>query len=227
MWVAEFEFDGRNHSIGKYAYNNNIRALAYINSYTKEHQGNYLVNYVFYVSAPRKEQVTQFIHDLKAHETVIYLKCIENRIFCQLLQDKTYAATYHSDLIFLEPIYINFKKDGMEHVRIYSWNRQSLVDLSCLIGNQTAGKLKKIHALPDPNFLIVRAEPPLTAKQKEAFDLAIKHGYYHVPRRITLNRLSALMGTNYSTFQVHLRKAERALLPFYKTIHDEHAKTND
>ena len=52
-------------------------------------------------------------------------------------------------------------------------------------------------------------------KQKQAIELAIKRGYYTSPRKISLQELAKISKLSFSTFQVHLRKAEEKLIPFY------------
>ena len=46
-------------------------------------------------------------------------------------------------------------------------------------------------------------------------NLAIKHSYYDYPRKIELEKLADIMKISYSTYQAHLRKAEKKLLPFF------------
>ena len=55
----------------------------------------------------------------------------------------------------------------------------------------------------------------LPEKQKEAFDIAVKNGYYKFPRKIDLTGLAKLAGVSASTFHENLRKAEAKLLPFF------------
>jgi predicted DNA binding protein len=57
--------------------------------------------------------------------------------------------------------------------------------------------------------------PELTDKQKTAIELAIKNGYYEYPRKIELKKLAKIMKVSYSTYQAHLRKAEKSLIPFF------------
>lgn len=56
-------------------------------------------------------------------------------------------------------------------------------------------------------------------KQFEAFRAAIDHGYYQVPRRVTLSELSQKLGKSPSTVSEHLRKTESKVLPaFWEVI---------
>jgi len=58
----------------------------------------------------------------------------------------------------------------------------------------------------------VRERPRLTPRQAEVFGLAIKHGYYELPRRITLTELAGRLDISKSTLSAILRTAERNLL---------------
>jgi predicted DNA binding protein len=48
----------------------------------------------------------------------------------------------------------------------------------------------------------------LTRRQLEALQLAVRAGYYEVPRRVEARELAAQVGLGRSTFEEHLRKAE-------------------
>ena len=52
-------------------------------------------------------------------------------------------------------------------------------------------------------------------QQKQAIELAIKNGYYNVPRKTSVEKLAKLSKLSFSTFQVHLRKAEEKLIPYF------------
>jgi predicted DNA binding protein len=45
--------------------------------------------------------------------------------------------------------------------------------------------------------------------------LAIKNGYYSSPRKINVKELAKISKLSFSTFQVHLRKAEEKLIPYF------------
>ena len=62
--------------------------------------------------------------------------------------------------------------------------------------------------------MIYSSAPNLTDKQKNALSLAIEGGYYGYPRRITLEKLGKIQGMSYSTYQFHLRTAEKKIMPF-------------
>lgn len=98
-------------------------------------------------------------------------------------------------------------------MRVHAWNKDVLNTAWNAISKHHNAKLRRIYQTKVNEFLVMKEHPQLTSKQKEALKLAIDNGYYEVPRKITLEELSKKMGTNYSNYQVHLRKAENAVLP--------------
>ena len=67
------------------------------------------------------------------------------------------------------------------------------------------------------NISFTKILPELTNNQKKAMQLAINHGYYDYPKKITLPDLAKKMKIAYSTFQAHLKKAEGKIFPFVLT----------
>lgn len=57
-----------------------------------------------------------------------------------------------------------------------------------------------------------KERPRLSPRQAEVFTLAVKHGYYELPRRITLTQLAERLQVSKSTLSAVLRTAERNLL---------------
>ncbi|MDG6221398.1 MAG: helix-turn-helix domain-containing protein [Candidatus Thermoplasmatota archaeon] len=52
----------------------------------------------------------------------------------------------------------------------------------------------------------------LTTQQYEAIELAVRHGYYDIPRKMDLRKLCQGMGINHSTFSAHIRKGEKSIM---------------
>jgi predicted DNA binding protein len=51
-------------------------------------------------------------------------------------------------------------------------------------------------------------------RQRELLNLALEHGYFDIPREVTLEELADEMGITKTTASNHLRKAERKLMQF-------------
>jgi predicted DNA binding protein len=62
----------------------------------------------------------------------------------------------------------------------------------------------------------------LTRRQLEALQLAVRSGYYEVPRRVEARDLAAQVGLGRSTFEEHLRKAEQHAMNRFAGILDAH-----
>ncbi|MHB1260751.1 MAG: helix-turn-helix domain-containing protein [Thermoplasmatota archaeon] len=62
----------------------------------------------------------------------------------------------------------------------------------------------------------------LTRRQLEALQLAVRSGYYEVPRRVEARDLAAQVGLGRSTFEEHLRKAELHAMRRFAGILDAH-----
>jgi predicted DNA binding protein len=58
----------------------------------------------------------------------------------------------------------------------------------------------------------------LTPQQLKAVNLAIKKGYFEIPKKINLEELSKQMKLSRTTFLEHLRKAEKKILSKYFNI---------
>ena len=131
-------------------------------------------------------------------------------------EEKFYELIYDPSLYHPSPAII---KGGTERWHIASFQRNKLEDLIKemekwkdklqnfeLLGLKTTN-LKEIYF---PKIL-----PEIPEKQKEAFQLAMKSGYYVYPRKIDLVGLAKIAKVSTSTFQENLRKGEAKILPFF------------
>jgi predicted DNA binding protein len=108
---------------------------------------------------------------------------------------------------------------GWEKYRVFSWDKANILDL---VGKIKAArgivKLESVHQLGLPSFTEEMLVPVdslfdgLTAKQSDVLILAIKHGYFDSPAKVSADEMARLAGLSRSTFMEHLRKAEGKLL---------------
>jgi predicted DNA binding protein len=108
---------------------------------------------------------------------------------------------------------------GWEKYRVFSWDKGNI--LALIEGIKSYGgtvKLESVHQLGLPNFTEEMMVPVdslfngLTAKQAEVLLLAIKHGYFDSPAKVSADEMARLASLSRSTFMEHLRKAEGKLL---------------
>ena len=58
----------------------------------------------------------------------------------------------------------------------------------------------------------------LSARQLEALQIAVAHGYYNSPRKTSVAMLSQKMGIDEATYSEHLRKVENKVLPTISSL---------
>lgn len=137
------------------------------------------------------------------------------------------AITYHTKdeemeryiNIFYDPSIIHFNpvvvySNGWEEWEVASASRKN-IERMIEIGKKLYNlKLLKIGWRKIKNFGFMTILPKLTDKQRKALELAIQHGYYEYPRRISLDKLSKIAKLSFSTLQAHIRKAENKIISF-------------
>ncbi|HLC31748.1 MAG TPA: helix-turn-helix domain-containing protein [Candidatus Nanoarchaeia archaeon] len=163
-----------------------------------------------------KEQ-DRFIREINKKKKVKKLKRDHNKIVLLVAEEeKFYELLYNPELYFPSPTIV---KEGYEYWSIAAWDRTILEELIKEMGKWkdklhdfTILKLQKT-GLKEVYFPKIKAKLP--EKQKEAFHLALKNGYYQFPRSIDLEQLAQKMHIATSTYHEHLRKAEARLLPFF------------
>lgn len=211
MWTAKITLDGRKGRIGSRTKRFNVSVAGYPVSYYEKKKGIYvyLVGFIFGEEKNKKK----FIKDFKKEKGVLHLETRGDFIIAQILESLELKPMYHHELINLKPIIIDEK--GYNHWTIGSWNKEGLLNFIKIVEKEYAGELLKIKQEKITSFSILSIQPELTDKQKRALELAIRHGYYEYPRKTELQKLAKLMNLSYSTYQAHLRKAEKKLLPFF------------
>ena len=114
----------------------------------------------------------------------------------------------------IKPIYMD--TSGWEHYEVGCIDRDELNKIITTSKKLYEGKLKSITEEKIVVSSFSKA-PHLTEKQAEALTTAYKEGYYDYPRKLKLEDLAKLKKRSYSTFQEHLRKAEKKVMDFFLT----------
>ena len=164
-----------------------------------------------------KEDKDKFAKELKNNSKVERFERDDDRIVLLVKEEeKFYELMYDPELYMPSPVLI---KEGVEYWNIAAQDRHILEKLIDEIEKWKKKLLDfKLLALQQENLKEVyfpKILPKIPPKQKKAFELAIKNGYYHFPRRIDLKDLASLMDISTQTYHEHLRKAEEKLLPFF------------
>ena len=120
-----------------------------------------------------------------------------------------YGYLYH------HPKPISFM-NGEKHYRILiprdNQFPQFIEEMESRVGEVNVTYKSASDVEPEINIPARRILSKLTPRQKEALQLAYKDQYYGKPRKTTMEKLANEMAISKSTFQTHLRKAEREIL---------------
>lgn len=157
----------------------------------------------------------KFVNALKSHPRVLFVERNGDFLMAKIRDDTNNRGMYRSTIVNVEPIIIG--SDGIEVWTLASASKKDLLNFVDIVEKNYNAELLSIVKKKVGSISIVNFHPDLTTKQKDSIKLASKNGYYDYPRKCNLNELAELSGLSYSTFQAHLRKAEKKLLPHFCT----------
>jgi len=211
MWVAKIKFSSENTLIGSKAAKHKVSIFGFPLSYYYEKR--WIIVQVAGTIFGNENNKKEFLKELKKEKRVINLELNEDFLI-GIIKEPVYAKSiYNKDIIHISPAFIS--EEGYEIINVGSFDREKLMQIIKLMEERYQGKLLSIQKKKIKSISVMRVHPELTEKQKKAMELAIKHGYYHSPRKIDLKRLAKLSKLSFSTYQVHLRKAEEKLIPYF------------
>lgn len=211
MWTAKVKFSEEGTLIGSKAIKYGINLFGFPLSYSYEK--DCVVVQIAGTILGNEEDKKNFIKDLKKEKRVLNLEFNEN-FFIGTIKEPSYAKVlYNKNIIHLIPALISDK--GYEIINIASFDKEILVKAINIIEKNLEGEILSLEQKKVKSISITKMHPELTDKQKGAIELAIKNGYYEVPRKTSIVKLAKISNLSFSTFQVHLRKAEKKLMPYF------------
>jgi len=206
-------FDGSKALIGSRTLKHKVNIFAFPLSYT--YKKNWIIVNITGILLGKEKNKKAFISDLRKAGRLINLE-FNKDFFIGTIREPIYSKTlYNKDIIHLAPALID--ENGKETVNAGSFNKKQLSEAIETLEKSFEAKIHYIQEKKIKNISIMQENPDLTDKQKQAMNLAIKHGYYNYPRKTDVKKLAKLSGLSFSTFHAHLRKAEQKLLPFFFT----------
>jgi len=159
-----------------------------------------------------KQDINKFTSDLKKDKRVDYFEVNENTLFLVESSKNKPVSQFSKRMFFVKPVIIDEK--GVEHWEIASHEKDELirfiekVEPLCDVFKLLSIKSTKLKDVYFPKVL-----PKLTDLQKKALELAVKNGYYKVPKETNLRDLAKLMKISLATYQKHLQVAESKIMP--------------
>ena len=211
MWVAKVRFSGEGTLIGSKTPKYKVNLFGFALSYF--HEKDWIIVHITGTILGKEDNKKRFVKELKKEDRVINFE-LNDDFFIGTIKEPMYARDiYNKNIIHLAPALIS--EYGYEIITIGCFKREPLNKVIKILQKERKGKLISIQQKRIKSISVIKLHPELTGKQKQAIELAIKHGYYHSPRKTDLPSLAKLAGVSYSTFQVHLRKAEEKLIPYF------------
>lgn len=211
MWVARIKFSGKETLIGSKTPKYAVNLFGFPLSYFYEKEG--IIVHITGTLLGKEENKREFVKELKKEERVINFE-FNNDFFIGTIKEPLFTKSiYNKDIIHLAPALIS--EEGHEIITIGCFKKEPLIKVSRILEKMREGELLSIQQKKVKSISIIKLHPDLTEKQKQAVQLAIRYGYYHSPRKIDVKSLAKLAKLSFSTFQVHLRKAEGKLIPYF------------
>lgn len=220
MWIAKFRLrddDIYSPLCVKYK----IEFFAYpFTFFKKNNKINLIVAGTLYGDENSKKT---FVKDLKKDKRVKRIERSKDFILVHAIhplirETMTEITTfYNPQYIHIKPVHVS--SDGWEYWQVGCLDRNELNKLIRAAEKHYNGELFSIKEENLNSISTLNIFPDLTDKQKQALELAFREGYYEYPKRITIPKLAELAKCSYSTFQEHLKKAEKKVIEsFFKVF---------
>ena len=214
MWITKLKLCHNDCPIVRRCEKFNLIVLSYPSIWYEKNGNRYATTICYFQSANDKAKKS-FIKDLKADKRITKVE-VSGDVFVyeiNLGKKGEHVMLYYThNILFVKPTVNHY--DGHEYWEVAAWDRKILEDF--IKAEEKHMDSCEILKLEQSNLSEVRfptISPSLTKMQKKALEIAYKNGYYHYPRKISIEKMAKIIGVSKSTFQEHLRKAELKLLP--------------
>lgn len=211
MWIGHFKIFHDNCVNLKYTRKYNVVDSLYpLNHYF---EGNYLhISFLHLLSGETSEK-KKFIADYSRDPRVVEITGDgEDSFISHVKTKKTDRHTftfYDRAMFFIRPVIHTDVEDWL----LGSWDKKYLDNFYKQCDKYFDVELLGISKQKLTGVFMPNLTPFLTAKQKEALELACLMGYYDYPRHTYLAEIAAKLGISRIALQERLHKAEGKILP--------------
>jgi len=211
MWILKFKAHNEENFLNHLAKKHDLIIYGYpLNSFLKEKR--YYVTVAGKVLGEEKNK-KRFFQELKKIKQITNLEIHKDFGIMTVEQPSQIKDLYAHEIIYIEPIKVT--QDFYQIYNLACWNRKRLEKIIKLKVPSLKIDILKFKKEKIENISISRVAPELTKKQMKAFETAFNKGYYEFPRKTELKELAKIRKISISTFQAHLRKAERKIMDFF------------
>jgi len=211
MWVLKVRFHSKDHFLHEFANKFKISYSGYpLNLY--EYNGKYYLNLAGTITCTDliKKELKK---TLKKSKQILNFELNDNFLIFSIEQPERVKCLYSSDIIYIKPITIS--NEYYQEYYLASFKKSSLSKVLDINLKNVEYKVLKFKKEKIGNINITNISTKLTKQQDRALDVAFKSGYYEFPREIDLRDLAIKNNLSLSTFQAHLRKAEKKIMNFF------------
>ena len=209
MWLAKFKLI-HDCIIGNRCKKFDVIAQSY--EINEENTDDKILTQSLHCLVGEESNIQEFIKDLKKDKRTTHLEENKNSIFLIESSRGKPISQYVKNIFFIKPVIHD--NQGWEHWEIAAYKKETLSKFITQIEPlATTFKLLRFEQVPLQDIYFPKVLPKITLIQKKAFELAVREGYFEVPRRTNLRKLANQMNISVSTYQNHLRKAESKVLP--------------
>lgn len=210
MWVMKLKVESKNQFLGRMAIKHKVSMTGYPLSYYKDNKWIYLIQCGFMFGKEKNKK--ELVKDAKKQPELVKLELKKDFAILITKQPLFTEPVWDPRIIRPSPTIINYKEK--KHTwELASFDRKLLENVLKFSKKYLGAEILKFKQEKISNISITRLLPELTKKQKRALEIAIHHGYYDYPKKITMEKLAKIMKVSYSTYQAHLKKAEGKIIP--------------
>jgi len=211
MWIAKFKIWHKNCLLRTRCVKYQITDFVYLINSWKEKNKFYYTE--LHILQGTEENKRKFIRDLKKEKAIKKLEQKGNNIFTlneEPIEKQYFSPVFDPKIVHVKPV--AQRRDGFEDWELACWDKEPLMKIM----NVPVFDVELIYIKQSKfaDIFLPHIYPKLAPKQKEAIELAVKHGYYEYPRKIDLENLAKITKVKRQTFQENLRRAEKKLIPF-------------
>jgi len=210
MWVMKISIPFRKSALlSNLARKHKISIVGYPISSEIKKDAVYVITSGLFIGESKK--LKDFCKDMKKDKRTLKLEIKENFGIAYMKQHPINKFLYQSGIFHIKSAIVTRK--GTYIFELASWEKEKLIRIIKAYEKFNL-KLHWIKQKRITNIQILNIFPNLTEKQKKCLQIAINNQYYNYPRGIDLKSLAKKAGISYSTYQFHLRVAEKKIIPF-------------
>lgn len=211
MWLAKFKIWHKNCVLRPRCMKYKVTDFVYLINSWQDGKKFYYTE--LHILQGKEENKKKFAKDLRKEKTIKKIEQNGNYIFTlneEPLEKQYYSPVFDPKIIQVKPV--AQRTDGYEDWELACWDRETLIKITKVPVFKV--EILKIQKTKIADIFLPQIYPKLSAKQKEALELAVNEGYYKFPRKIHLEKLAEISKVKRQTFQENLRKAEQKIIPF-------------